>query len=378
MKRFIITILVALPVLSFAQQWKYDETNFKVQPQVVEIENNNMKVNIEVTVAPKSFGKKTLAELTPLFLWNGKEIKGESLRLQGEKLDDNCRIVGYKLGVTDNMSFSVPYEMGMENGRFGIEVDLSRPSGRRKSTNRILFPTKIDGTRMLVYETVKDAQLVSFTTDKSDGNMGDVLFYRSQTLKSAVEKIGALDQALSYNPQDYRILNNLALCYMERGDEDRARECLMKAYKLNPDSPEINGNLCIMALQAGDMDAASDYLFKAEKSPNYNEAFGTMLLMQGQQIYATTKLNGVATNTGVLAHILNQEYAEASRLIDQNPKKNGMTYYLQALLGVKMEDEEVVKQGIEKLRSVAPLLHVKAAKSDEFSKYKDLFKFPER
>ncbi len=43
-----------------------------------------------------------------------------------------------------------------------------------------------------------------------------------------------------------------------------------------------------------------------------------------------------------------------------------------------MEDEEVVRQGIEKLRGMAPLLHLRAAKSDEFSKYKDLFKFPER
>ena len=374
MKKLLIALFVLIPAFCMAQSENFTVENFQVDPEVVELVDNKMSLDIKVIIQPNFFGKNTLAELTPVFRWGAKEQKGESLRLQGEMVDDNCRIVGYKLGVTDEMSIKLDYQRGMETGKFFVDVALSSSNNNRTKVQRIELPVTIDQTPLLVYETVKDAKYYVFTAPNGNGGLADYLFYRAQNTKNIAERMGSLDQALVYKPGDYRVLNNLAICYLQREDLDMAERYFQKALDQNPSSAEINANLCLLSFRQGNLDAASDYLLKSEGAPNYNEAFGTLLLARGQIPYASAKLSDVNTNTGILAQVLNQKFALANNLIDNNPDKNGMTFYLQALLGVRNHNRDTVANALDTLKYVDPRLYAKAKNDPEFKDYIDLFK----
>jgi len=376
MKKLLILLMILMPAVCMAQSEKFTQDNFKVETDVVEVVNNKMSLDIQVVIQPNFFGRNTLATITPVFCWGTKQLSGKSLRLQGEMVDDNCRIVGYKHGVTDKISIQMDYQRGMEKGKFFADVVLSSSKGKTKPVQRIELPVRIDQTMLLAYETVKDAQFNRFTAQNGNGGLADYLFYRAQNTKNVSERLGSLDQALVYRPGDYKILNNIALCYLERGDADMAEQYFQKALDANPSSADVNANMCLLSLQKGDVDAASDFLLKSEGAANYNEAFGTMLLLRGQISYAAVKLNDVNTNSGILAQVLNDKFAQANKLIDTNTHKNGMTYYLQALLGVRSRNSDLVAAALDNLKYVDPRMYAKTKDDPEFTQYKDLFKRP--
>lgn len=376
MKKSLILLFVMLPLLCMAQREKFTQENFEVETNVVEVFSNKMSLDIKVNIQPNFFGKNTLAKMTPVFRWGMKEIRGNGICFQGEMVDDNCRIVGYKLGVTESLSLALDYVRGMEDGKFFVDVELSSASGKRCKLQEIELPVRIDKSVLLVYETVKDADFYEYTIKNGNGGLANSLFYRAQNSKNVAERMGSYDQALVYMPGDYHIMNNLALCYLERGDVEMAEKCLSKALDNKPESPEVNANMCLLSVLNGDLDKAQDYLAKADSAKNYAEAFGTVLLAKGQLTYAAAKLKDVPTNTGILANVLNQNYATANKLIDENPNKNGMTFYLQALLGVKSQNRSLVGQALGNLMYVDPRLYGQTKNDPEFAEYKDLFKRP--
>ena len=82
------------------------------------------------------------------------------------------------------------------------------------------------------------------------------------------------------------------------------------------------------------------------------------------------------TNSGILAQVLNDKFAQANKLIDTNTHKNGMTYYLQALLGVRSRNSDLVAAALDNLKYVDPRMYAKTKDDPEFTQYKDLFKRP--
>ncbi len=63
-------------------------------------------------------------------------------------------------------------------------------------------------------------------------NLGN-LYYRRGNLQAAMLLYG---KVLKKNPDSYNALNNLALCYMDLGEEDKARKLLERAMKIKPKS----------------------------------------------------------------------------------------------------------------------------------------------
>jgi len=377
MRKLMISLFMLLPLLCMAQREKFTQEHFTPSTDVVEVLENQISLDIKLVVPPNFFGRNTIAKMTPVFRWGRSEICGKPIFLQGEMVDESYRIVGYKLGVTDDLSIKFDYSLGMETGKFFVDVELSTAKKSKKKYKQIELPVRVDRSVSLVYETVKDATFNVFSLENGNGGMGNYHFYRAQNIKNVSERLGAYDQALVYNPKDYRIANNIAMCYLERGDVDMAQEYFSKALDLNPTSPEVNANMCLLELRKGDLDKASEYLAKSDSAPNYNEAFGTLLLAKGQLAYAVGKFRGTNTNTGVLANVLNQSYPAAFRMINAMPEKNGMTYYLQALIGAKTGNRTTISNSLDALMMVDPRLYGKTRQDPEFADYQDLFKRPQ-
>ena len=111
-----ISLFMLLPLLCMAQREKFTQEHFTPSTDVVEVLDNQISLDIKVVVPPNFFGRNTIAKLTPVFRWERKEVCGKSVFFQGEMVDESYRIVGFKLGVTDELSLKFDYSLGMEGG----------------------------------------------------------------------------------------------------------------------------------------------------------------------------------------------------------------------------------------------------------------------
>jgi Tfp pilus assembly protein PilF len=81
-------------------------------------------------------------------------------------------------------------------------------------------------------------------------------------------------QILSYEPQNVRVLNNLANIYADRGDLDRTEEFLVRAIEASPDQPAPYHNLGNLYRDKGDTARALELYARAvEADPQFHYAY---------------------------------------------------------------------------------------------------------
>ncbi|MDO4993378.1 MAG: tetratricopeptide repeat protein [Bacteroidales bacterium] len=173
-------------------------------------------------------------------------------------------------------------------------------------------------------------------------------------------------------PNDYRAYNNLGVISMNMGEYDGAEALLKEALAKNASAPEPNANLGLIALQRGDVKAAELYMAKGSGAQNIDEALGNLYIAQGKYNQAAAKLDGTATNSTVLAQLLAQDYASARQSLKQVAVPDAMTSYLRALLGARMGDQNLIREGLTATAQADRTLARRALNDLEFLKYKDL------
>lgn len=185
-------------------------------------------------------------------------------------------------------------------------------------------------------------------------------------------KTNILERITELYPNDYRAYNNLGVFAMSQGAYDDAESLLKEALAKNPSAPEPNANLGLIALQRGDVKAAELYMAKGSGSQNIDEALGNLYIAQGKYNQAAAKLDGTATNSTVLAQLLAQDYASARQSLSKVESPDAMTSYLRALLGARMGDQSLIREGLTATAQDDPTLARRALGDLEFVKYKDL------
>ena len=185
-------------------------------------------------------------------------------------------------------------------------------------------------------------------------------------------KTNILERITELYPNDYRAYNNLGVFAMSQGAYDGAESLLKEALAKNPSAPEPNANLGLIALQRGDVKAAELYMAKGSGAQNIDEALGNLYIAQGKYNQAAAKLDGTATNSTVLAQLLAQDYASARQSLSKVESPDAMNSYLCALLGARMDDLSLIREGLTATAQADPTLARRALGDLEFVKYKDL------
>ena len=373
MKKIVLALMLAVPMLVNAQQKEFTAEHFEAVPSYVEFANGRCQIDVKLSIPPKFMRKTTVAELVPVFRWQDGLTSGDTLVLQGERGEGYGRIISYKNGFATDMPLTLVYQKGMENGRLSVDY-VYKYHGKTVLTNSVEIPIKIDKAPYLIYETVKNANYVYFGDIKTGNERYDALITRVNNVESEVERIGLIDQLLVALPDNYMLHNNLGVIYQHKGDTDKAYKEMEKALALNPESKEVASNLCLLSIQENKMTSVRNLLSRAEGSPTYNEVLGNVMIIDGRYSYATGLLSENTTNSSLLAHILNQEYGKAGSLLNAKPDKDGMTYYLQSLLGLRSGNDALLESGLKTLRRVAPRLYMRARQSSDFSACMEMFK----
>lgn len=373
MKNLIRLIFFFIPLLSFGQACVFDPASYKVNPGLIEFVNGKCDVTVTLTIPPKEFGKSAVCEIAPYFRWQGGSKMGEAVLLQGEKGDGHGRIVSYKNGMTLPMTITLPYTNGVETAKCFVDITPIH-HGEREATHTLELAVRVDRSSFLVYETAKDASYYCFRGFTTGNKKADVLVRQSEEAQSPDDRISLLKQALGLVPNNFMIYNNLGLNHLDKGEVDLARSAFNRAYEESNGMNEVAANLCLLTFSQRNLDDARNFLQKAEGATFYNEAKGNFLVSEGKYGNATSILTGSTSNTSILAHILNQEFLVAGKLLEKKPHKNAMTYYLQAMLGLKSDNRLMLESGLRQLRKSDGRLYRAAKSSDEFSNSQDLFK----
>ena len=217
-----------------------------------------------------------------------------------------------------------------------------------------------------------DQILDTYKTAPSQLSVEELLYAGNLLTDDYGQKKNIYTKITELYPNDYRAYNNLGVISMSRGEYDGAEAFLKEALAKNPSAPEPNANLGLIALQKGDVKTAELYMAKGSGAQNIDEALGNLYIAQGKYNQAAAKLEGTATNSTILAQLLSQDYASARQSLKQVATPDAMTHYLRALLGARMGDQSLIREGLTATVQADSTLARRALGDLEFVKYKDL------
>lgn len=216
-----------------------------------------------------------------------------------------------------------------------------------------------------------DAELLkAVSTNPSSLNANELLY--AATLDNApVEKIYKIVTEKFSN--DYRGWNNLGAYYFSIGQDEAAKSAFQKALQIKSNAPEPNMNLGLFAIADGDISNAEQLIGKASNANTVNEALGLLYLKKGDYNNAVNAFGDTKSNNAALAQLLTKNYSQAKQTLDGISNKDGVTYYIEALIAARTNNASGVSSALEKAYSADPKLRNYATNDIEFAKFKSRY-----
>jgi Flp pilus assembly protein TadD len=195
------------------------------------------------------------------------------------------------------------------------------------------------------------------------------LLYAATLTADKKEKMALYQKAAElYN--EYRAWNSMGELYLNNNEIAEARRCFTKALDIQPNDPDVNYNAGIAAMADNDLAKAEEYLGKAAGTKaNLSAAMGTLYTKKGDYEAAKKAYGNNATNNAAVQQILNEDYAAASRTLDNVKAPNATTAYLKAVVGARTNDKAAVLANIKAAVAQDASLKERARNDIEFCKF---------
>ena len=201
------------------------------------------------------------------------------------------------------------------------------------------------------------------------------LLYAATLTSDKAEKM-AIYQKTAELYNDYRAYNGMGQLYFEAGNYAEAGRCYQKALEIQPNDPDVNYNAGLVALAADDLEKAEYYFGKAAGTKaNLSAAMGTLYTKKGDYAAAKKAYGENATNNAAVQQILDENYAAASKTLDNVKEPNAVTAYLKAVVGARTNDKAAVYANLKSAVEQDASLKARAARDIEFAKYAEEAEF---
>lgn len=158
------------------------------------------------------------------------------------------------------------------------------------------------------------------------------------------------------------------LQYQEQ-DYTTAASNFKKALGLNPSSKEVQMNQGLVALVNRDYQQAMKNFGATTALKENGEALGTYNLLQGDIEAANRAFADVKSNNAALAKILKGDYNDAKNILSAIQVPDATTYYLNAIVGARTNNESMVQTNLAKAIRLDQSLANRAMNDIEFSKF---------
>jgi tetratricopeptide (TPR) repeat protein len=150
--------------------------------------------------------------------------------------------------------------------------------------------------------SVKAGTHISPKDKKSDSRTGEIikniaLIYVNNGDNE--KALAAMKQAREANPDDLSLLLSEANVQLKLGNKDEFKKLIEIATQKDPNNAELQYNLGVVAAEAGDAESAKKYYEKAVAiDPEYADAHNNMaVLILGKEQALIEKMNGLGTSS---------------------------------------------------------------------------------
>ena len=148
---FAVSMVFALVLSSCSKDLTaLDPSLFKCNPNPLEVKGGKVDATITGTFPVKYFNKNAVVTVTPVLKFEGKEVKGTPVVLQGEKVKGNDQTIAFKTGGTYTVKTSFDYVPDMAKSELYLEFNVVQ----KKKTYQIPSVKVADGV-------IATSQLVS-------------------------------------------------------------------------------------------------------------------------------------------------------------------------------------------------------------------------
>lgn len=214
-----------------------------------------------------------------------------------------------------------------------------------------------------------DEEILNFLkNDPSQLSVEEMLYAATLTNDNA-EKI-ATYQKVADQFNDFRAFNNMGMLYFEQGNVAEARRAYNKALAIEPQNADVNFNAGVAAMADGDLAKAEEHFGKAAGTQgNLAAAMGTLYTMKGDYKAAKSAYGQTATNNAAVQQILDEDYAGARQTLANVKEPNGVTAYLQAVVGARTNDRNAVYSNMKEAVAKDASLKARAQNDIEFAKF---------
>lgn len=187
-----------------------------------------------------------------------------------------------------------------------------------------------------------DQELLNlFNTDPTKLTEDEMLYLATLT-NDNMKKMEVYNRAAELHAKDYRTYNNLGVTQYVAGDYDGAKANFEYAHILNPQAKEPEMNLGLISLMNHNYAKANEEFGAAAGVPELGDAMGVYYLEQGDLQKAIRSFGDTQTNNAALAQILNKDYTAASSILSNVKVPDATTYYLQAIVGARTNNQSAV------------------------------------
>ncbi|MEZ4803135.1 MAG: tetratricopeptide repeat protein [Gelidibacter sp.] len=189
--------------------------------------------------------------------------------------------------------------------------------------------------------SVKAGTHISPKDQKSDSKTGEIvknialIYVNNGENEKALE---AMKQAREANPDDLSLLLSEANVQLKMGNREEFKKLIEIATQKDPNNAELQYNLGVVAAEAGDVDSATKYYQKAiSLDPDYADAHNNMaVLILGKEQEIIEKMNALGTS------------AADNKKYDQLKEQRTQLYkeaipYLETTLRIRPKNVEAAK-----------------------------------
>ena len=151
MKLSVVLVAAALAFSScncFKKMGKaQDEVNVTCTPEILVLNNGVIAADVNVTFPVEYFNKKAVLKVTPVLVFEGGEVAGQTKYFQGSKVDENYAVVDKNNGGNYTMHVEFPYDARMDECALQMRAEVKCPKGKCKeftlvNLNNGAIPTK--------------------------------------------------------------------------------------------------------------------------------------------------------------------------------------------------------------------------------------------
>jgi len=239
-----------------------------------------------------------------------------------------------------------------------IEEDILPPLRRASITVNSFEPS------------LSDDEIAQFATTSPDELNASQLLYAATLTDDANAKLNIYKTVIQKFPEDWRGYNNAGYASAELGDFDAADNYFSKARSMAGNSGVVLNNTGAMASKEKDFDKAkADYTAAQKQGVDVNYNMGIVKIADGNYNGAINSFGSTKCDYNLaLAHTLSGNYNAATSTLNC-AEKTADVYYLQAIIGARTSNENMIFENLAKAISEDPSYKETAIEDKEFLKY---------